>query len=261
MPDIRLLPSRSAAPWTNGPGRGGRICASPTRAGPSCSCAALLAIVLLVLLVRAIQGRRPGGTHIALPALLPLMRDLAPVGGAPRAGAAVSAPGVPFFAIALADPHTGFTREEVSYPGRRIALLVDASTSMVMSSSPTTFKTQGESTFFTAVAAAEAFIQRRMNGPYHDLVALIQFGNQAYVVTPFTTDYENILLSIRLISDPREWGRFSDWGTTIIEGHRPGDAAVQGVRLHQRLGQPDGGVHRRARLGAAIARTSRSTSW
>jgi hypothetical protein len=37
-------------------------------------------------------------------------------------------------------------------------------------------------------------------------------------VTPFTTDYENILLSIRLVSDPREWGRFSDWGTTIIEG-------------------------------------------
>ena len=57
-----------------------------------------------------------------------------------------------------------------------------------------------------------------MNGPYRDLVALIQFGNQAYVVTPFTTDYENILLSIRLISDPAEWGRFSDWGTTIIEG-------------------------------------------
>ena len=57
-----------------------------------------------------------------------------------------------------------------------------------------------------------------MKGPYHDLVALIQFGNQAYVVTPFTTDYENILLSVRLVSDPREWGRFSDWGTTIIEG-------------------------------------------
>jgi hypothetical protein len=57
-----------------------------------------------------------------------------------------------------------------------------------------------------------------MRGPYRDLVALIQFGNEAYVVTPFTTDYENIRLSIRLISDPREWGRFSDWGTTIVEG-------------------------------------------
>src|SRR4029078_4334280 len=42
--------------------------------------------------------------------------------------------------------------------------------------------------------------------------------NESYVVTPFTTDYENVLLSVRLISDPKEWGRFSDWGTTIIEG-------------------------------------------
>jgi Mg-chelatase subunit ChlD len=57
-----------------------------------------------------------------------------------------------------------------------------------------------------------------MDGPYRDLVALIQFGNFAYVVTPFTNDYENILLSTRLIGDPAEWGRFPDWGTTIIEG-------------------------------------------
>jgi Ca-activated chloride channel family protein len=57
-----------------------------------------------------------------------------------------------------------------------------------------------------------------MNGPYRDLIALIQFGNNAYVVTPFTTDYENVLLSIRLISDPVNWARFSDGGTTILEG-------------------------------------------
>ena len=57
-----------------------------------------------------------------------------------------------------------------------------------------------------------------MNGPYRDLVALIQFGNFAYVVTPFTNDYENVLLSTRLVGDPAEWGRFPDWGTTIIEG-------------------------------------------
>jgi len=79
-------------------------------------------------------------------------------------------------------------------------------------------KRPGESTFFTAVAAAEQFIRRRMNGPYRDLVALIQFGNFAYVVTPFTNDYENVLLSTRLVGDPAEWGRFPDWGTTIIEG-------------------------------------------
>jgi hypothetical protein len=177
----------------------------------------LLAVIVLVLLVRVARGRGPGRTHLAVPSLLPVMHrsHLALVRHLP---VLLFALGVPFFGMALADPQTGFTREEVSYPGRRIALLVDASTSMVMSFKSTRMKTQGESTFFTAVAGAEYFIKQRMRGPYKDLVALIQFGNQAYVVTPFTNDYENILLSVRLVSDPREWGRFSDWGTTIIEG-------------------------------------------
>jgi len=62
-----------------------------------------------------------------------------------------------------------------------------------------------------------------MAGPYHDLIGLIEFGNEAYVVTPFTTDYENILLSLQLIGDPNEWGRFQDWGTTIIQGINVGN--------------------------------------
>jgi hypothetical protein len=175
----------------------------------------LLALVVLVLLV-AILRRRSGRTQLALPALLPVMRwsPLAPTRHLP---VILFLLGMPIFAVALADPQTGFAREEVSYPGRRIAMLVDGSTSMVIRFESTA-KRQGEATFFTAVAAAEQFIKRRMNGPYRDLVALIQFGNYAYVVTPFTNDYENILLSARLISDPREWGRFPDWGTTIIEG-------------------------------------------
>ena len=175
----------------------------------------LLAIVVLLLLMGTMR-RRGGRTQVALPAILPLMRrsPMAPLRHLPLL---LFLAGIPFFAIALADPHTGFAREEVSYPGRRIALLVDASTSMVIRFESTA-KRQGEATFFTAVAAAEQFIRRRMDGPYRDLVALIQFGNFAYVVTPFTNDYENILLSTRLVSDPREWGRFPDWGTTIIEG-------------------------------------------
>src|SRR5687768_15582437 len=177
----------------------------------------LAAIAVLVLFVRAMLGTRAGRTHITLPALLPGMRR-SPLALVRHLPLLLFVAGLPFFGVALADPHTGFTREEVSYPGRRIALLVDASTSMVMQFKTESMKTQGEATFFTAVAGAEEFIKRRMNGPYRDLVALIQFGNQAYVVTPFTTDYENILLSIRLVSDPREWGRFNDWGTTIIEG-------------------------------------------
>ena len=177
----------------------------------------LLAIAALVLLVRSARQRRAGRTHVPLPAILPPMRR-SPLAAVRHVPLLLFLAGLPLFAVALADPQTGFAREEVSYPGRRVALLVDGSTSMVLKFQTTAFKTAGESTYFTAVAAAEAFIKRRMDGPYRDLVALIQFGNQAYVVTPFTTDYENILLSIRLISDPREWGRFTDWGTTIIEG-------------------------------------------
>jgi hypothetical protein len=175
----------------------------------------LLAILVLLLLLGTLR-RRGGRTHVALPAILPLMRR-SPLAALRHLPIILFLAGIPFFAIALADPHTGFAREEVSYPGRRIALLVDASTSMVIRFESGQ-KRQGEATFFTAVAAAEQFIRRRMDGPYRDLVALIQFGNFAYVVTPFTNDYENILLSTRLIGDPREWGRFPDWGTTIIEG-------------------------------------------
>jgi Mg-chelatase subunit ChlD len=180
-------------------------------------CMVLLAVAGLVLVIRVSRGRGPGRTHVAMPSVVPMFHrtHLSMLRHLP---VLLFVSGVPLFALALADPLTGFTREEVSYPGRRIALLVDASTSMVMSFKSTRFKTQGESMFFTAVAGAEYFIKRRMDGPYKDLVALIQFGNQAYVVTPFTNDYENILLSVRLVSDPREWGRFSDWGTTIIEG-------------------------------------------
>jgi Ca-activated chloride channel homolog len=189
----------------------------------------LLGLAIVALLLRHVRTRRRGGQGVSegaaaqagaavvLPAIVPGMRrsSLAFVRYVPML---VFLAGVPFFALAVADPHTGFAQEDVSYPGRRIALLVDASTSMVMSFGTEKMKTQGESAFFTAVSAAETFMKRRMNGPYHDLIALIQFGNEAYVVTPFTTDYENVLLSVRLVGDPKEWGRFSDWGTTIIEG-------------------------------------------
>lgn len=177
----------------------------------------LLAIASLMLLARGLRSQKAGRTHIALPAVLPVMRGTR-FSILRHAAFLVFLLGVPFFAVALADPHTAFTREETSYPGRRIALLVDGSSSMVMKFETKTLKTPENRAFYTAVAAAEHFMKLRMNGRYHDLIALIQFGNEAYVVTPFTTDYDNILLSIRLISSPKEWGNFNDWGTTIMQG-------------------------------------------
>ncbi len=91
----------------------------------------LLAASVLVFLVRWLLGRRAGRTHLALPAILPLMRH-SPLAALRHAPLVLFLLGLPLFAVALAQPLTGFTREEVSYPGRRIALLVDASTSMVM---------------------------------------------------------------------------------------------------------------------------------
>jgi hypothetical protein len=56
-----------------------------------------------------------------------------------------------------------------------------------------------------------------MAGKYRDLLALVEFGNEAYVVTPFTNDYDNILLSISLIGDPVEYSLFPDQGTIIAQ--------------------------------------------
>ena len=52
-------------------------------------------------------------------------------------------------------------------------------------------------TYLANVAAAEYFVKRRMDGSHRDLVSLVQFGGEAYIVTPFTNDYENILLEHR----------------------------------------------------------------
>ena len=130
--------------------------------------------------------------------------------------------GVPFFGVALADPRTSFRHDDVSYPGRRIVLVIDASGSMIMKFQTSKLKTQATPAYYTAVAGAERFMRLRMAGPYHDLIALVQFGDQAYVMTPFTTDYENVLLSLSLISNPREWGRFPEFGTTMLRGLEQG---------------------------------------
>jgi len=80
-------------------------------------------------------------------------------------------------------------------------------------------------TFLANVSAAEYFVKRRMEGPYQDLVSLVQFGNEAYIVTPFTNDYQNILLSISLVGTPEEYRRFPDHGTLIMK------AISRGVQL------------------------------
>ena len=179
--------------------------------------AILGATALFMGTLRSIRPHHERRTAVGLPAVLPVMHR-SPLSAVRHAPFLLFLVGLSFFCVALADPLTGFTREQVTYPGRRIALVVDASNSMIQQFETTQLKSNQNRAFYTAVASAERFIRVRMNGPYRDLIALIQFGNNAYVVTPFTTDYENVLLSTRLISDPVNWGHFGDGGTTILEG-------------------------------------------
>lgn len=182
---------------------------------------AVSSVAILMVLLRGVLPTRVGRRQVVLPALLATMprSHLASLRHVPFL---IVLAGVPFFALALADPHTTFMHQEVSYPGRRIALVVDGSTSMTMKFQSTQLHTEGSPAFFTAVASAEHFLRLRMGGPYRDLLALVEFGNEAHVVTPFTTDYENVLLSLKLVGDPKEWGRFDDWGTTILQGFEVG---------------------------------------
>jgi len=176
----------------------------------------LVGLALAVLVGRALTRNKAGRTQVALPAVLDWS------GGSwtsiVRHGALILfLAGLPFFVLAFADPYSSLTHEQVSFPGRRIALMIDASSSMMarFPAAHLNAKAPNEATFFTTVAAAETFIRQRMSGKYHDLIGLIEFGDEAYVVTPFTSDYDNILLSLNLIGDWTEFMKFPDQGTTI----------------------------------------------
>jgi Ca-activated chloride channel homolog len=185
--------------------------------------ARLVLIVLAGMSVAMLAARlawrtAPERHRIGLPSLLPSM------GGSPMSAVRHGAlllflVGAGFFAFALADPFTSLSRQTVSYPGRRISLLLDASSSMMAPFTADTLNAKGQAdiAFSTSVSALEYFMRLRIAGKYRDLMALIEFGDEAYVITPFTSDYENILLSASLVGDLREWGAFPDKGTIIAQ--------------------------------------------
>lgn len=171
---------------------------------------------LTMLLLRSAVRRTTVRNRVGVPALLGRMRGswFSP---ARHLALLCWIVGLPLFALALAEPYITLAEEDVSHPGRRIALLIDASSSMLAPFPASTLgaKAPNEAAFFTTVAAADAFIRQRKGGRYRDLVALIEFGDEAYVVTPFTTDYDNVLLSTSLIGDWGEFMHFPNQGTTI----------------------------------------------
>ncbi|MDP6581086.1 MAG: VWA domain-containing protein [Vicinamibacterales bacterium] len=172
-------------------------------------------LALGALLTRYVVGHRPGRTDIVLPALLPsIMTKRSALAPMRHTAFVLFLGGLPFFAVALADPHTTLIQERSTFPGHRIAILIDASLSM--DSSFATDQLGWGNTFLANVSAADYFVRRRMEGSHRDLVSLVQFGGEAYIITPFTNDYENILLSIGLIGTPEEYDRFPDHGTLIM---------------------------------------------
>ncbi len=176
----------------------------------------LVSLSALTLLARAAIARTPGRREVILPAILRGM-STARYAWIRHAPSLLFAAGVPFAVLAVADPYTSLVAENVTYPGRRIALMIDASDSMQTSFKAETLNTRNEvqPAFFTTVAAAQRFVELRRKGKYRDLMALVEFGSRAYVITPFTSDYDNLLLSMALIGDPIEFSLFPDSGTVI----------------------------------------------
>jgi hypothetical protein len=174
----------------------------------------LLALSVTALLLRSTLLRRSARHRVALPALL-VRLDRASWPVVRHAPLLLLVAGVPLLIIALADPISVLTQEQETFPGRRIALMIDASSSMTRPFQGLDARPGQQATFFSTVAAAEQFVELRTQSEFRDLMALVEFGDQAYVVTPFTTDYENIRLSLSLIGDASEFARFPDQGTLL----------------------------------------------
>jgi hypothetical protein len=176
----------------------------------------MVAAAVIVLLIRAAIVRKPGRKEIVLPAILrgASVSHLAWIRHIP---VVLFVAGLPFAVLAVADPFSSLTAQTVTYPGRRISLMIDASDSMQQAFKSATLNTRNEvePAFFTTVGAARRFVELRRKGRNRDLMALVEFGSRAYVITPFTSDYDNLLLSMSLIGDPVEFSTFPESGTVI----------------------------------------------
>jgi hypothetical protein len=183
-------------------------------------------VCVAMLILRSLGRRRPGAGRLAVPALVGF-NARSRWSGIRHVPLMLFVVGLPFLFIALADPYSSLIQRNVSFQGRRISIMIDASDSMVAPFTAGHLNTRAasDSAFFTNVGAAERFVHLRQEGPYHDLMALIEFGNEAYVITPFTNDYDNVLLGIGLIGDVVEFVRFPDKGTII------GQAIDQSIQL------------------------------
>ena len=135
----------------------------------------LVAVALAMIVVRSTIIRKTPRHRVALPALL-RPRVSFSWNYVRHTPLVVLMVGLPWFIVALADPYSSLTQREETFPGRRICLMIDASSSMVRPFSAPTLRKPGsvsQATFLTAVAAADRFVQLRTKGKYRDLMALV----------------------------------------------------------------------------------------
>ena len=121
-------------------------------------------IAALLLALRLVIPRRPGHGRIVLPALVGTMPK-ARLAWLRHAPALLFAAGLPFALLALADPHASLVASEASYPGRRIALMIDASDSMRSDFTAPSLNAGTQQAFFTTIAAATRGVWRLSISP------------------------------------------------------------------------------------------------
>jgi hypothetical protein len=89
----------------------------------------VFALIVLLLIMRSALVRRPGRHRLVVPAVLGSVRP-SPLSVVRHIPLVLFLAGLPFLTLALADPFTSLVSSDVTYPGRRISVMIDASTSM-----------------------------------------------------------------------------------------------------------------------------------
>ena len=137
--------------------------AGRTPRSPCSWCSSVLSVALLVLRSATSRVRRRTDR---LPALLHTRAGRGSARCAIRAAAAAGRTAALRARAGRTLHHAA--EEQVSYPGRRIALLIDASSSMLapFPAQQLGAKAPNEAAFFTTVAAADAFIRQRKSGQF-----------------------------------------------------------------------------------------------
>lgn len=198
--------------------------------------AALTGVLVLALVVRKFWQTSFQKWGIVLPALLGKRRGSLLRRVIFTKLTAATLFGIAAYAVALSDPVEPFAKKTETHPGRQMAIIVDYSGSMnsELIKDGKVLMPKGANRYFSAIEAAKYFVQLRVDGQYKDQIGLVAFSDFASTVSPFTNDYENLLMSLGFLSDSTVWKQMPGSGTRITLG------IEEGVKLFRLFGRMDG---------------------